>query len=71
MAKEAEKIINRISWPVPHKLLSVMKLEVQYSDITYEDLKNTEYVEELKVCGLIEEADVNLLAEFGKAVSIK
>lgn len=66
----AEKVIYRIKWPEAHLLVDDFKLSVQYSDITYEDLKSQEFVNELKDCNLIDEADVNRLAEFWKGVKI-
>lgn len=68
---EATNIINRIPWPSPHELLLNMKIEVQFSDITYEDLKNPDFAQELKECGLIDESDLYKLAEFRKALEIK
>lgn len=67
---EAERIINKIKWPAPHLLLNELKLIVQYSDITYEDLRNKEFVKELRKCNLINESDKNRLAEFGKGIII-
>lgn len=67
---KAEEIIYRIKWPKAHLLVDDFKLSVQYSDITYEDLKSQEFVNELKECNLIDESDMNRLAEFGKGVEI-
>ncbi len=66
----AEKIIHQINWPEAHLLVDSFKLIYQYSDITFEDLKNEEFVSELAESGLINEADSNQLAEFGKAVTL-
>jgi len=67
---KAEEIIYRIKWPEAHLLVEDFKLNVQYSEITYEDLKNKEFVNELKECNLIDESDESLLADFGKGVEI-
>ncbi len=67
---KAKEIIYHIKWPEPHLLVNGFKLSVQYSDITYEDLKSREFVNELKECGLIGKLDENRLAEFGKGVQI-
>lgn len=65
---KAMEIIYRIRWPEAHVLLSDFKLEAQYSDITFEDLKNKQFIAELKSCGLIDEEDESQLAEFGKGI---
>lgn len=62
---KAEEIIFRIKWPEAHILVDEFKLEVQFSDITYEDLKNNQFIDELKENGLIGLEDENQLAEFG------
>lgn len=67
---KAEEVIYRIKWPEAHLLVDDFKLSVQYSDITYEDLKSQEFVNELKDYNLIDESDENRLAEFGKGVKI-
>lgn len=67
---KAEEVIYRIKWPEAHLLVEDFKLSVQYSDITYEDLKSQDFVNELKECNLIDESDKNRLAEFGKGVKI-
>lgn len=67
---KAEEVIYRIKWPEAHLLVDDFNLSIQYSDITYEDLKSQDFVNELKECNLIDESDVNQLAEFGKGVKI-
>jgi hypothetical protein len=72
MAKEkAEEICFRIRWPQAHILLSEFKLQVQYSEITFEDLKNGDFIAELVASGLISEEDVNQLAVFSKGIETK
>lgn len=68
---KAEEIIYRIKWPEAHALVDDFKLEVQYSDITFEDLKNKQFIDELKDCGLINSADEHQLAEFSKGIETK
>jgi hypothetical protein len=67
----ANTIIYKIKWPQAHLLVDGFKLIHQYSDITFEDLKSKEFVAELIECGLINEADKNKIAEFGKGIKIK
>ncbi len=38
--KVAEIIVKKIRWPKAHDLLDELSIDLQYSDITYEDLKN-------------------------------
>lgn len=66
----AAEIIHRVNWPKAHLLVNGFKLSVQFSDITYEDLKSKDFVNELKQCNLIDESDKSRLAEFGKGVKI-
>jgi len=68
---KALEIIYRIKWPEAHFLISEFKLEAQYSDITFEDLKNKQFIEELKACGLIDSEDESQLAEFGKGIETR
>lgn len=67
---KAEEIIYRIKWLKAHLLVEEFRLILQYSDITFEDLKSEDFIRELSECKLINDADVNLLAEFGKGVKI-
>ncbi len=68
---KATEIIYRIKWPEAHVLVSDFKLEAHYSDITFEDLKNEEFIKELKACGLIDAEDENQLAEFSKGIETR
>lgn len=68
---KSEEIIYRIKWPVAHTLVDDFKLEVQFSDITFEDLKNEQFIVELKDCGLINSTDEHQLAEFSKGIETK
>lgn len=68
---KAKEIIFKIRWPEAHLLVSEFKLEAQYSDITIEDLKNKQFIAELKDCGLIKDEDVSQLAEFGKGIETR
>ena len=66
----AEKIISKIAWPEAHILVDDFKLSAHYSDITFEDLKDPEFINELVEAKLIDEEDQNSLAKFGKAVEV-
>lgn len=65
---KAHEIIYRIKWPDAHFLVNEFNLEVQYSDITFESLKNQQFIEELSACGLINANDENQLAEFSRGI---
>lgn len=65
---KSEEVIHKIKWHKAHMLVDEFKLTAQYSDITFEDLKSEEFIKELAECKLINEADMNQLAEFGKGV---
>ena len=67
----AEETIHKIKWPKAHLLVDEFKLIKQYSDITIEDLKNKDFISEIKEVGLIDQEDINLLAEFGIGIKIK
>ena len=66
--KEAKDIVSKISWPKAHDLLDELSIDLQYSDITYEDLKNETFIKELHEWGLIDDADEKQLASFRKGV---
>ena len=66
----ANTIIYKIKWPQAHLLVDGFKLIHQYSDITFEDLKSNEFVAGLIECGLINEAEKDKIAKFGKGISI-
>ena len=66
----AEKIISKIAWPEAHILVDDFKLSAHYSDITFEDLKDPEFINELVEAKLIDEEYQNSLAKFGKAVEV-
>jgi hypothetical protein len=73
--KEAEKLAknivnNIIKWPKAHDLMSEFELTTHFSDITIEDLKNEKLVKEFLERKLIDDSDINNLADFGKAISI-
>lgn len=68
--EEAKSIVTKIKWPKAHDLLDELSIDLQYSDITYEDLKNKTFIKELLECGLIDEADEKKLASFGKGIEM-
>jgi len=59
---------KKIKWPKAHLLVEEFKISVQYSDITIEDLKSSDFIQELKESGLIDHTDVHYLADFGIAI---
>lgn len=61
---------NNINWPKAHLLVDSLKLSIQFSDITFEDLKDPEFINELVEAKLIDEKDHSSLAKFGKAVEV-
>lgn len=67
---KSEKIVHRIPWPEAHTLVEEFKLDVQFSDITFEDLRNRKFIGELKACGLINDEDENELAEFSVGLEL-
>ena len=69
---ESEDIVHKkIKWPKPHQLVNKFDLIIQYSDITFQDLKNEKFVKELHEAGLINDANANELAVFSKGIKIK
>lgn len=70
MAKTISKgLVGRINVD-PAKLISKFKIDCHFADITFEDLSDKELLIEFTEKKLIDEADVNQLAEFGKAVRV-
>jgi hypothetical protein len=69
--RKASEFVSEINWPYAHQLVKQFKLEVYYSDITYEDLKNPQFVTELKESGLIDSTDEPKIAIFETGIGIK
>lgn len=67
----SENVVNRLNIPDPSKWITNFQIETNYSDITFEDLKDPILLEELKVKGIIEEEDETRLAKFGSAIDLK
>jgi hypothetical protein len=65
-----ESILKKIKWPNAHQLLDDFKFEVFFSDITFEDLKNDAFINELKGRGLIGKEDDENLATFGDGIRL-
>lgn len=65
------EFIDEIHWPKADILMDEIKLEVKFSDITLEDLRNPQFVSELKNAGLITDEDENQLAEFSKGFKVE
>lgn len=68
---KAYQTIHGIHWPKAHELVGEFKIITQYSDITWEDLNNDDFVNELVLIGLIDTNDANNLADFKKGIQIK
>lgn len=68
---KANQIIHGIHWPKAHELAGEFNLITQYSEITWEDLNNDEFVNELVIIGLIDTHDANKIADFKKGIQIK
>lgn len=67
---KTERIIYRLRWPNAYDLLNELNIDLQYSDITYEDLKNKKFISELVECGLIDAKDEKKLANFGIGIEV-
>jgi hypothetical protein len=67
---KANELIHKLKWPKPHEMVEKFEFTVNYSDITYEDLKNEKFIAELKEKGLITSKDSEQLANFSKGVQI-
>ena len=71
MAKSiSDALVNNLKIPDIAVLLRNLKVEIQFSDITYEDLRNEELLNELKEKELINEADVHEITKFGSVVEV-
>jgi len=70
MAQDAsERAVNNLDFPDPYKRwVKNLKIEVYYSDITYEDLGNEELLSELKEKEVIDKEDETHLADFSKGI---
>ena len=70
MARDkADRAVKSIEFPEPQsRWIKNLKIEVHYSDITYEDLGNAELLKELKEKELIDQADETNLADFSKGI---
>ncbi|MBK8370343.1 MAG: hypothetical protein IPL20_02995 [Saprospiraceae bacterium] len=66
----AQEVIYKIKWPLAGKLVDEFKLDIQFSDITFEDLKNVKFIKELKEIGLINKEDESQLADFTKGLKL-
>lgn len=69
--KEINKILFKIKLPDANSLISKIKLEVMYYELTYEDLNDEKFLEWFHTKGLITIKDSNKLANFKDAFAVK
>jgi hypothetical protein len=69
--KEITKILGRIKVPDADSLVSKMKLDVMYYELTWEDLNDKKFIEWFVKNDLISKDDEQKLANFSNAFSIK
>ncbi|HAC22752.1 MAG TPA: hypothetical protein DCF91_11785 [Porphyromonadaceae bacterium] len=68
---KAEDIVHKIKWPNAHELIKKLEVNIMYSDITFEDLKNKNLLNELVEKEIIDKSDFNELAEFSQAIVLE
>ena len=69
----AKDIANRLTDSIkidPAKLITKFKIDRHFADITFEDLSDSELLEEFKQKKLIDEADERQLAEFNRGIIV-
>ncbi|MDP8267155.1 MAG: hypothetical protein P9L97_00380 [Candidatus Tenebribacter davisii] len=64
-------IIKKINFPNVNTLIQEMKLELSYSDITYDDLKDKKFIDLLVKNNAITENEKSEIVEFKKAYEVK
>ena len=70
MAKNISKGLTNSIRVDPAKLIIKFKIDRHYADITFEDLSDSELLEEFKEKELIDEADETRLADFSKGIKV-
>ncbi|AXJ01229.1 hypothetical protein CYPRO_1979 [Cyclonatronum proteinivorum] len=65
-----QNIINKIKWPKIPELIDRMMLTVRYSDITYEDLRDEEFLNELVEKGIIDSADYHQITDMEQGLGL-
>ncbi len=60
----AEGLIRKIRFPDPAKLIKEFQITTTFSDLTYEDIKDQTFINELKKRNLITEMDEKQIAHF-------
>jgi hypothetical protein len=70
MAKNISKGLTNSIRVDPAKLITKFKIDRHYADITFEDLSDSELLEEFKEKELIDEADETRLADFSKGIKV-
>ena len=69
----AKDIANRLTDSIkidPAKLITKFKIDRHFADITFEDLSDSELLEEFKLKKLIDETDERQLADFNKGIIV-
>ncbi|SHJ10396.1 hypothetical protein SAMN05443429_10944 [Cruoricaptor ignavus] len=65
---EVSRLLDKVRFPKADKLFEDMKISVQYSDITFEDLKNKQFLDELISAGIIEDSEQ--LTNFSRGIAL-
>ena len=70
MAKSISKgLVSKINVD-PAKMISKIKIDCHFADITFEDLSDTDLMNEFVEKKLIDDTDINKLAEFGQGIKV-
>lgn len=75
VALKADNVVNdvmsNVKWPEPEKLLKSLSINIDFSDITWEDLNKREFIEELFEAGLISGANKDELASYSDSIALR
>lgn len=71
LEKEINKVINKVKLPSANSLLDKMKIEVNYFELTWEDLDDDKLLTWFKKVELIGEKESTQIANFSNAYKIK
>ena len=67
----SSKILNGIKYPEPHEILNKIDLVVNYYDLTVQDFKDDDFLDELKKQGIMRENEIENIVSFRKAFEVK